>query len=708
MRSRLQSCAVLFVCAALYCSCKTTAPAPIVVPPPVPALPLDTRVSWILRLEQQRVLRDAGIDAPAAAAGARSIAPARTPDLTALLTDTDAAVRRRAALAIGRVGSTDGVAPLAAALSADSDADVRAMAAFALGLIGARMGAEPLTTALSDASIVVRSRAVEGLGLIGDPSAADAIANAAPNCRQPLSAVRPDDEEGPKTPEVELCRLALYSLVRLKQFDQLAKVALDPQGQPVSTWWPVAYALQRIGDKRAVPALIALANTDGVVTPAFALRGLGELGEKQAAPLARSIAMRANADVRLRVAAVRALGQTGDASAVDPLIGLALNKNTPRNLAIEAVTALGALGDPRAFDPLLDLVTDGSPAMRAAVLASLAKTNPDSFLLVVSGLTADPDWSVRAALASVFGTLPADQVRTAVVELTNDSDARVVGPALRALAKVGAPDLTKRLFEAVETGDFVIRATAADLIGQTKPEGGVEKLIAAYNRGESDSVYASRAAAIEALATYGTDAAKATIRRALEDKSWPVRWRAAELLRAAGDATATAAAPAPLHQPAPFFESTALLHPTFTPHVFLDTRLGSIEVELDLVNAPVTSLAFVDLARTGFFNGLRVHRLVPNFVIQVGDPRGDGEGGPGFTLMDELSPAPFVRGSVGLALDWRDTGGSQFFITLSPQPHLDAKYTVFGRVVSGDELLDRISQWDVIDRVRIWDGVAVQ
>ena len=291
MRSQLRSCALLFVCAALYCSCKTTAPAPIVVPPPVPAVPLDTRVSWILRLEQQRILRDAGIDAPAAAAGARSIAPARTPDLTALLTDTDGAVRRRAALAIGRIGNADGVAPLAAALSADSDADVRAMAAFALGLIGARAGVEPLTMALSDASIVVRSRAIEGLGLVGDSSAADAIANAAPNCRQPLSAVRPDDEEGPKTPEVELCRLALYSLVRLKQFDQLAKVALDAQGQPVSTWWPVAYALQRIADKRAVPALLALANTDGVYTPAFALRGLGELGEKQAAPLARSIAM---------------------------------------------------------------------------------------------------------------------------------------------------------------------------------------------------------------------------------------------------------------------------------------------------------------------------------------------------------------------------------------------------------------------------------
>jgi len=94
--------------------------------------------------------------------------------------------------------------------------------------------------------------------------------------------------------------------------------------------------------------------------------------------------------------------------------------------------------------------------------------------------------------------------------------------------------------------------------------------------------------------------------------------------------------------------------------------------------------------------------------VQDGDRRGDGEDGPGFTVMDELSPLPFVRGTIGMALDWRDTGGSQFFITLSPQPQLDAKYTVFGRVVHGEEVLDQLSQWDVIDHVRIWDGVTLQ
>ena len=135
-------------------------------------------------------------------------------------------------------------------------------------------------------------------------------------------------------------------------------------------------------------------------------------------------------------------------------------------------------------------------------------------------------------------------------------------------------------------------------------------------------------------------------------------------------------------------------------------RRGAIEIELNVVETPITAKNFVELARAGFFTGMKVHRVVPTFVVQAGDPRGDGEGGPGYAIPDELTWQPYVRGTVGMALDWRDTAGSQWFITLSPQPHLDAKYTAFARVVNGWDVLDRLSQWDVIERVRIWDGVT--
>ena len=149
-----------------------------------------------------------------------------------------------------------------------------------------------------------------------------------------------------------------------------------------------------------------------------------------------------------------------------------------------------------------------------------------------------------------------------------------------------------------------------------------------------------------------------------------------------------------------------LINPPFSTQAFIETDRGTIQIELAVLDAPLTVDNFVTLARKGFFDGVVIHRVVPDFVVQAGDPRGDGEGGPGYTIRDELNERPYLRGTVGMALDWADTGGSQFFITHSPQPHLDAKYTVFGRVISGMDVVDQIEQGDVIRRVRIWDGTV--
>jgi cyclophilin family peptidyl-prolyl cis-trans isomerase len=146
--------------------------------------------------------------------------------------------------------------------------------------------------------------------------------------------------------------------------------------------------------------------------------------------------------------------------------------------------------------------------------------------------------------------------------------------------------------------------------------------------------------------------------------------------------------------------------PPFSPHAFIETDKGTIEIELAVTDAPITVDNFVTLARKGFFDGTGIHRVVADFVVQDGDPRGDGEGGPGYSLRDEINQRPYLRGTVGMALDWEDTGGSQFFITHSPQPHLDARYTVFGHVVNGMDVVDRIVPWDVIRSMRIWDGVT--
>jgi cyclophilin family peptidyl-prolyl cis-trans isomerase/HEAT repeat protein len=725
----LRSAALLALLIAAGCASVPAAPPP----PPAPVISLDQKIAWILRLEQQRVLADPD-EPPAGAVPAQAAAtPAPTPgrepggarpslraDLAALARDPDPLVRRRAVTAIGRVGMPEGVAPAAAALQ-DPDEEVRASAAFALGLLGAAepidppesvkanaagyAGTGPLLAALQDPSLLVQARAIDALGLVGNPGVAGAVAQAAAGCAPRLAAIAADDEVWPKTWEVEVCRLALFALVRLQDYGALAAVALDPSGRPVSEWWPVAYALQRINDPRAAPALRALAASAGVYTAGFAVRGLAALKDPSVAALATILAQRQDADLKLRIAAVRALGQT---RTTGPLRELLVAPALPVPLLIEIVTAIGAAQDRASFDVLLDLLTHSSPAVRAAALRASARSYPEGFLVVLSGLGRDPHWSVRAALAGVLATLSPDIATAGIESLLDDPDIRVHGAALEALAAIKAPGLATRLFAALEANDYVVRATAARLIGEARPDGGVPRLTAAYAQARNDSTYVARWAALEALAKYGGPEAIAPLREALADREWPVRWRAARLLAGLGESEARPERPAPLARPPEFFTSDRLLHPQFSPRAFIETAAGMLEVQLNVVEAAVTSQIFIDQARAGFFNGMAIHRVVPAFVVQAGDPRGDGEGGPGYTIRDELSPVPYLRGTMGMALDWRDTAGSQWFIATSPQPHLDGRYTVFGRVVTNVEVLDRLAPWDVIERIRIWDGVTLQ
>ena len=151
----------------------------------------------------------------------------------------------------------------------------------------------------------------------------------------------------------------------------------------------------------------------------------------------------------------------------------------------------------------------------------------------------------------------------------------------------------------------------------------------------------------------------------------------------------------------------ALLLGNSTGALALDThsavlRTGRGEVQLILLtrDAPMTAWNFAQLAARDYFDGTTFMRVVPNFVVQGGDPRNDQNGGPGYSIRDEINLQKYTRGALGMALSGPDTGSSQWFINLSPQPHLDGTYTVFGRVVGGQAALTRITQGDVIRTVQ--------
>jgi cyclophilin family peptidyl-prolyl cis-trans isomerase len=255
--------------------------------------------------------------------------------------------------------------------------------------------------------------------------------------------------------------------------------------------------------------------------------------------------------------------------------------------------------------------------------------------------------------------------------------------------------------------DPAVRSVAADLIGRQPSVDDVDLLVTAYNRAEGDPFNDARLSAVSALGAIAASSSTGRLRVATKFISavqrpadYLVRRLAADTMPDTRDAWGAVLPIATGRTIADYRDiARRWLWPGIAgnnPHVTLETDRGTLDIELLPVEAPLTVAAFLDLVERRYFDGTRWHRVVPNFVVQDGDPRGDGWGGPGFALRDEINPVRYDAGRVGMALSGPDTGGSQYFITHSAQPHLDGAYTIFGRVVSGVVVLNGIAQGDRI------------
>lgn len=628
-------------------------------------------------------------------------------ELERYLRDPDRSVRRRAALAAGRIGDPGGIATLLDLMN-DGEAEVRQMSAFALGLIGDKRAVDRLLSALGDPDAVVRGRAAEALGRIGETRAAGNVAGmlvAAIPKGAPHLTIRGDDPGNPRDPWLEL-RLGLLALARLKDATAAESVLLL-SGKPRFDWWAATYLAMRAESPALKPVLLASVSSTDPLSRALAARGLGAL--KDASALDVLAGLTRDKDEGVVVSALRALAAVGDARGTS-VVAAAL---ASPSLAIEreALLALAALpGDRSLRAKVVGFVAHERPFIRAAALQALARTDREDLALVLSGLDPDPDWTVRAGLATALGAA-GDEVSVGILfSMLKDEDVRVLPAVLEALRKARGSDSVDTLVRELEHPDFAVRAAAAEGLAALKAAGLSEPLAAAYRHALPDVDLDGRLGLVAALAAQKDERSRETLRDAAKgDPSRVVRERAGAALRSLGEEPPPAG-PDSVERPpleyrgamAPYDPDPAI--PLYTPRALVRTVRGTIEIHLDVVEAPLTSASFIELARRGFFNGLTFHRVVPNFVIQGGCPRGDGNGGPGYTLRCEIGQTPYGRGAVGMALSGKDTGGSQFFITHAPAPHLDGAYTVFGRVASGMDVVDRIQPGDVIEEVEIWDG----
>jgi cyclophilin family peptidyl-prolyl cis-trans isomerase len=628
-------------------------------------------------------------------------------ELDRYLRDPDRSIRRRAALAAGRLGERS-LVPTLVDLMNDAEAEVRQMAAFALGLVGDPRAADRLLASLKDTEGIVRARSAEALGRLGDPRVAPALAafvvEQAPKTPGVIT-IRGDDPGNPRDPWVEL-RLALFSLYRLKDA-KAAAAALLAGSEPRFDWWAAAFLAARLESPLLKPVLVAAAASSDPLSRAFAARGLGALKEASAVELLSTLTR--DPEESVSAAAVKALAALGDAKGV-PAVAALLDARSPA-LVREALRALAVLpGERRLREHLVGLVGAREPWLRGPALQALARSDRDGFALVLSSLDPDPEWSVRAALADALSEVGDEVALSVLYSMLKGDDPRALPGVLQAVRKARGADAVDTLRRHLEHPDVAVRAAAAEGLAALKAQGQSDVLLAAYRRSLADgALLEARLSLIAALAEQkDTRAAEALGEIVGADPFRVVRVRAAAALAGLGGTPRDVG----IEKPRPAVDYRVAMAPydtrpdprLYSPRAFLKTRHGTIEVLLDVVETPLTTASFIDLARRGFYDGLTFHRVEPGFVVQGGCPRGDGTGGPGYTLRCEISQRPYGRGAVGMALSGKDTGGSQFFITLEPQPHLDGGFTLFGQVVNGMDVVGKIRPGDLIERVQVWTG----
>lgn len=601
----------------------------------------------------------------------------------------ESATRVRAVLALGRIQHPNYTPALVAAAAPAEPDPVRRAALFALGQQGLASGARPSPDALAACSAAagepdpeIVALAVEALGKLADPGSVPLLVRALDHSDPRVRAEAahalfrqrfvPVWRETAETPPV-LPDPAVVALI-----GALSDAAPAVRGA-------AAHAFSRHAEPRALVMLIGVLNDDDEWVRLFALRALGRIADPAAAP--SILRLIADANPRLRTAAVDALAAVGAVGLLPPV---ALFDEAFQVRAAVA-RAWGVAEDELTIEFLSRLGQDKSPTVRAAAIEALAARLGDASIAAIDFHLKNPEWTTRAAAARATASLPERGLEFAIKALS-DSDIRVRTAGLEALK--GRADAVRHILDALSADDLALRGTAVELVAAGDMPDKSAVLIRAYEGATGDAWIEVRQSIVDALA--GSDPASPFLVQVQQkDPAAAVRARAWRALLKHG-VTLPESTP-------PQIAASPLLGQHFTedPLVVLETTHGDIEIRCDAARAPVHVANFVQRARDGFYDGLAWHRVVPNFVVQGGDPRGDGWGSGGAVLRDEINDARFARGTVGMPKSGKDTGGCQLFIALVPTPHLDGNYTVFGHVVGGMEAVDAIEVGDTILRAYV-------
>jgi cyclophilin family peptidyl-prolyl cis-trans isomerase/HEAT repeat protein len=624
--------------------------------------------------------------------------------LAPALEHPDPIVRRAAVVAIGRIGGAEGVVLVAPRLR-DRDPAVVTEAFFALGLLR-QPAAVPLIierVRLGDSlSVEALRQAASALARIGGTDAAAFLADVIGGG----GAI----EHARRTAMLPAALIDAWRLGTLAPTDAILPFTRDTG---VDYRWRASYSLGRLVAPGAGQALLLALRDRSPLIRETAARALTRRLADTAGLPSRTVLSeleRAMDDpvVGVRTNAVVAAATFGDSSATPRAV--ALLRDQDRNVRVAAATALASMGGALAVTALEELLADPGAewGVRRTALGSLARLDRERFFHHASTwLRSAEPFDRLAALQSwggVEGAAP-DPFRIGL----SDQDPRVQAAALAAWgqsARNGDPELRAVAERAWNGPAPAVRAVALRLLADTASDAVLDLLATAWQSGNADL----REAALSALIRLGrgdrqfigrltTPARRAFLSRPDDPVLRGMAQRGLPLLAARWGGVGPIETGRTLQDYRELVARFVLA--SDNPRVAIDVvGRGRIELELLGREAPLTVANFLRLVDRRYFDNSRWHRVVPNFVVQDGDPTGTGSGGPGWSIRDEINRLRYDSPRLGMALSGPDTGGSQWFINLSPQPHLDGGYTIFGQVTGGHAVLYRVVQGDLIRSIQ--------